>query len=68
MELLLEGNIDDSRDSIRSIEYGIDLKHLFIGTEKGKLYQFELPSRQEVEQNDGKRYPRGPNNEPPRAI
>ena len=68
MELLLEGNIDDNRDIIKSIEFGIDLKLLYIGTEKGKLFTFELPSRQEVEQNDHKRYPRGKNNEPPRAI
>ena len=68
MELLLEGNIDDNRDIIKSIEFGIDLKLLYIGTEKGKLFTFELPSRQEVEQNDNRRYPRGKNNEPPRAI
>lgn len=68
MELLLEGTIDDNRDIIKSIEFGIDLKLLYIGTEKGKLFTFELPSRQEVEQNDHRRYPRGKNNEPPRAI
>lgn len=68
MELLLEGDIDDNRDSIRCIEYGIDMKLLYIGTEKGKIFTFELPSRQEVEQNDHNRYPRGKNNEPPRAI
>lgn len=67
MELILEGDIDDKRDSIKSIEFGIDMKLLYLGTEKGKIITYELPSRQEVEQNDGNRYPVGANGEPPRA-
>mmetsp|Transcript_6435 Transcript_6435/g.10916 ORF Transcript_6435/g.10916 Transcript_6435/m.10916 type:complete len:228 (-) Transcript_6435:635-1318(-) len=48
LDLLLQGDVDNKMDRISSIEYGIDLKHLYIGTEKGLIMKFELPSPQQV--------------------
>ena len=46
LELLLEGTIEV--DQITSIEFGMDTKSLFIGTAKGFVHQYELPSPKEV--------------------
>lgn len=46
LELLLEGTIEV--DQITSIEFGMESASLFIGTAKGFVHQFELPSPKEV--------------------
>lgn len=62
LDVLLEGEIDDSMDKIRSVDFALDMKYLYVGTEKGLLHRYELPSPQEVEEE----YQRGENDEPPR--
>jgi len=44
LELLLEGDIDNKMDRITSIEFGLDTRYLYIGTEKGNIIKYELPS------------------------
>lgn len=51
LELLLEGDIDNRNDHITSIEFGIDTQRLFIGTSKGLVHEFELPSPKEVRED-----------------
>jgi hypothetical protein len=63
LDLLLEGDIGNTMDSICSIEFGIDTKHFYLGTLKGFIHKFELPSPEEVKNE----YSRGPKGEPPRA-
>jgi hypothetical protein len=63
LELLLEGDIDNKMDRITSIEFGLDTKYFFVGTEKGLIHKYELPSPQEVADD----YQRGKNGEAPRA-
>ena len=63
LDLLLKGEIDDSMDKIRSVEYALDMKYLYVGTEKGNIYRYELPSPQEVEEE----YERGDLDEAPKA-
>ena len=48
LELLLEGDIQNKMDKITAIEFGIDTKFLYVGTEKGLILKFELPSPAEV--------------------
>ena len=50
LDILLQGNIDNKMDKITSIEFGIDTQKLYIGTEKGYIHLFELPSPKEVRQ------------------
>lgn len=49
MDILLEGEVN-GMDKIRSIEFGKDTEVLYVGTEKGQIYRFDLPSPQEVEE------------------
>lgn len=49
LELLIQGEVD-GMDKIRSIEFGLETKVLYVGTEKGHVYRYELPSPQEVEE------------------
>lgn len=35
-------------DFICSLEFGLDTKHLYVGTLKGYIHKFELPSPEEV--------------------
>ena len=44
LEILIEGNIDDNEDSITCIEFGLEMKYLYIGSEKGLIRKYELPS------------------------
>ena len=48
---------------ICSIEFGLDTKHFYLGTLKGFIHKFELPSPDEVYTD----YQRGSKDEPPRA-
>ena len=63
LELLLEGDIDNKMDRITSIEFGLDTKYLYIGTEKGLIHKFELPALKVVADE----YQKGKNGEAPRA-
>jgi len=63
LELLLEGDIDNKMDRITSIEFGLDTKYFYIGTEKGLIHKYELPSPQEVTDD----YQRGKKGEAPKA-
>jgi hypothetical protein len=63
LDLLLEGDINNNMDSICSIEFGIDTKHFYLGTLKGFIHKFELPSPEEVFNE----YERGAKNQPPKA-
>lgn len=62
MDLLLEGEVN-GMDKIRSIEFGQDTKVLYVGTEKGQIYRFDLPSPQEVEEE----YKKGDDDAAPKA-
>ena len=44
LDILLKGELEDSMDKVRSIEFALDMKYLYIGTEKGMMYRYELPS------------------------
>lgn len=46
LDLLIEGDIDNKMDRIKSIEFGLDTKSLYLGTEKGLVIKYELPSPQ----------------------
>ena len=61
--MLLEGSIQNKTDKITSIEFGLDTKYLYVGTDKSAIYKFELPSPKEVKEE----YEMGPNNEAPRC-
>jgi hypothetical protein len=62
LDLLLRGSIDDSKHgNIRSAEYSLDMRFLYVGTEKGVIYKYELPSPQEVEET----YEKTEEDEPP---
>ena len=37
-------------DNITSFEFGIDTRHLYVGTQKGNIHKFELPSPAIVEE------------------
>ena len=50
-------------DKITSIEFGIDTCKLYIGTEKGFIHVFELPSPKEVH----KEYKKPKNGDAPKA-
>ena len=54
--LLLEGDIGKGSDKITSIEFGLDTACLYLGTEKGFIRKYELPSPQQVaEEYDSKK-------------
>ena len=63
LEILFEGNIDDNEDSITCIEFGLEMKYLYIGSEKGFIRKYELPSPQEVQEE----YEKGPDGGTPHA-
>ena len=63
LELLFVGDIENRTDSITSIEFGLETKSLYLGTLKGLVHKFELPSPSEVR----KEYAKPANGEPPRA-
>lgn len=48
LDPLIEGNTDKANGKICSIEFGLDTKRLYLGTEKGFIYIFDLPSPDEV--------------------
>ena len=50
-------------DSITSLEFGIENRNLYVGTLKGFIHQFELPSPKEVENE----YEPGEDGRPPNA-
>ena len=52
LELLLEGTIEV--DQITSIEFGVETASLFIGTAKGFVHKFELPTPKEVRDENKK--------------
>ena len=64
LDILLQGDISNSMDSICSIEFGIDTKNFYIGTLKGFIHKFELPSPEEVRNE----YEVEKEGEPPKAI
>mmetsp|Transcript_20791 Transcript_20791/g.32049 ORF Transcript_20791/g.32049 Transcript_20791/m.32049 type:complete len:309 (+) Transcript_20791:2782-3708(+) len=61
LDLLLQGDINNKMDRISSIEFGLDLRNLYIGTEKGLIFKFYLPSPKQVEE-----YEPGLNGEAPK--
>jgi len=62
LDVLLQGDIDNKMDKISSIEFGLDHRNLYIGTEKGLIQKFFLPSPKQVMEE----YEWGPNGEPPK--
>jgi len=44
LELLLIGDIENKMDRITSIEFGLDTRYLYVGTEKGLIFKYDLPS------------------------
>jgi hypothetical protein len=48
LDPLIEGNTDKANGKIQSIEFGLDNKKLYFGTDKGYIYTFDLPSPDEV--------------------
>lgn len=48
LDPLIEGNMPKLHGKILSIEFGVDTKKLYFGTEKGFIYMFDLPSPDEV--------------------
>jgi hypothetical protein len=64
LDILLQGTIENGQDSICSIEFGLDTKHFYLGTLKGYIHKFELPSPEEV-RNEYEVVKEG---EPPKAI
>ena len=46
----MEGDIDVTKtDQITSIEFSNENTHFYLGSVKGKVFKYELPSPQEVE-------------------
>jgi hypothetical protein len=60
LELLMAGEIDDTTDKITCIEFGLESQSFFLGTEKGNILRFDLPSPQQVrEEKRGRKDERG---------
>lgn len=50
LQLFMKGDVDNMNDNITSFEFGIDTRHLYVGTQKGNIHKFELPSPAIVEE------------------
>ena len=48
LDPFIEGTLPKLHGKILSVEFGLDTKKLYFGTEKGFIYMFDLPSPEEV--------------------
>lgn len=48
LDPLVEGSTEKDHGKILTIEFGIENKKLYLGTEKGYIYTFDLPSPEDV--------------------
>jgi hypothetical protein len=53
LDPMIDGSIEKLHGKILSIEFGLDNKKLYIGTEKGYIYMFDLPSPDEIDGEEG---------------